>query len=68
MGEPCVPDDLACEFDGELDCVRLPSMPSDFLDGSVLVTRTNLVAAVAAECLVTEHVVADTSDVRLDGR
>jgi hypothetical protein len=66
--EPCLPDDPERELDRELDSVRLPGVPSDLLDGSVLVARPNLVAAVAAERLVTGHIAADTSDVRLDGR
>ena len=62
----CVPGDLEREFDGELDPVRLPGMASDRLHEGVVVVGPDLVAAVAAECLASEHVAADTPAVQLE--
>jgi hypothetical protein len=41
---------------------------SDCLDETVLVFGANLVAAVAADCLASEHVAADNPDVPLAAR
>jgi hypothetical protein len=61
----CAAGDLEREFDGELDAVRLPGMTSDRRHEGVVV-GPDLVAAVAAECLASEHVAADTPAVQLE--
>ena len=64
---PCAAGDLKREFDRELDAVRLPGMTSDRRHkGVVVVIGPDVVAAVAAECLASEHVAADTPDVQLE--
>src|SRR5215207_9102725 len=63
---PCAPGDLEREFDGELDAVRLPGMTSDRRHEGVVVVGPDVVAAVAAECLASEHVAADTPAVQLE--
>jgi hypothetical protein len=62
----CAAGDLKRELDGELDAVRLPGMTSDRRHEGVVVIGPDLVAAVAAECLASEHVAADTPDVQLE--
>ena len=63
---PCAPGDLKRELDRELDAVRLLGMTSDRRHEGVVVIRPDVVAAVAAECLASEHVAADTPDVQLE--
>ena len=63
---PCAAGDLKRELDRELDPVRLPGMTSDRRHEGVVVVGPDLVAAVAAECLASEHVAADTPAVQLE--
>lgn len=59
------PRELARKLHGELDAVRLRGVASDCLHEAVLVMGPDLVAAVAADCLASEHVAADNPDVPL---
>jgi len=48
--------------------MRLRGVTPDLLDESVFVGGPDLVAAVTAECLASEHFAVDTASVRLDAR
>ena len=61
-------DKVERELDRKIDSVRLPGMSPNRVYAGELAICPNLVAAVAAECLVSEHVAADTPDLRLEAR
>ena len=65
---PCASDDVEREIDREVDPVRLPGVLPDRIHAGGFVGSPNLVPAVAAECLVSEHVAADTPEARLEAR
>jgi len=60
--------ELARKLDRERDAMRLRGVEPDLLDEVVFVGGPDLVAAVTAECLASEHFAVDTASVRLDAR
>jgi hypothetical protein len=55
-------------LDGKVDSVRVPGVSPDRLHEGGFVLGPNLVAAVAAESLASEHVAANTWCLRLEAR
>ena len=53
------------QLEGEVDVVLLPGVASDRLHEAVFVVSPDLLAAVAADCLASEHVAADNPDMPL---
>ena len=66
--EACAPDDVERQLDRQVDSVRFRGVSSYGVHAPGLVLRLNFVAAVAAECLVSEHVAADTASAWLEAR
>lgn len=65
--EPCALYEVECNVVRELDSVRLRGVSLHLVDARSLVGRFNLVATVAAECLVSEHLAVDTSGEGVEG-
>jgi hypothetical protein len=64
----CAADEVERDIAREVDSVRLRRVISHLADARRLIGGLHLVTAVAAESLVSEHVAADTSDVRSEAR
>jgi hypothetical protein len=66
--QPCATDDVERKLGRQVDSMRVRGVPPDLLDAGGFVIGVNLVAAVAAQCLVSKHVAADTGSLRLEPR
>jgi hypothetical protein len=58
-------NDVERDVGGEVDAVRLEGVSPYLVHARRLVGRSHLVAALAAECLVSEHVAAVSSGTHL---
>jgi len=65
--EPCALYEVERNVLGEVDSMRLRGVSSHLVDARRLIGRLHLVAAVAAECLVSEHLAVDTSGEGVEG-